>query len=591
MTKHNQPTEQEAAGRTHRTDWTNVRRLLRMGRPYWLHLAGILSLGMIQAPLALLIPLPVKLVVDSVLGSRPLPGFLDFWVPAVLKQSDMRRLGLAVVLLIIVTLLIYVCALLTWYLSTYTGEKLVLEFRTRLFRHAQRLSLSYHDTKGTTESTYRIQYDAQSIQAIAVGGIPLFSAFFTLGAMVVATASMDWELAVVALMVCPVLYFLTQRFIRRLRDRWTEVKELDSSAMSVIQEVLVSLRLVKSFGREDHEYQRYAHHSGKQVQRQLDLALLNGQFDLSVGLTMAAGSGVVLLLGALHVKAGSLALGSLLMVMAYLAQLYEPMKTVSEKLAELQAGLAGAERAFGLLDELPEVQERPNARPLVKAAGSVEFRNVWFSYDPGRPVLECVCFEARAGTRIGIQGRTGAGKSTLLALLMRFYDPDAGQVLLDGVDVRDYRLADLRNQCALVLQDTVLFSTSIGENISYGKPGASRDDIVEAAKRANAHDFISYLPEGYDTEVGERGMKLSGGERQRISLARAFLRDAPLLILDEPTSSVDVKTEASILDALERLMKDRTTFMIAHRLSTLDHCDLRLEISGGKLHALHEVSG
>src|ERR1039458_8981469 len=257
-----------------------------MGRPYWLHLAGILSLGMIQAPLALLIPLPVKLVVDSVLGSRPLPGFLDFWVPAVLKQSDMRRLGLAVVLLIIVTLLIYVCALLTWYLSTYTGEKLVLEFRTRLFRHAQRLSLSYHDTKGTTESTYRIQYDAQSIQAIAVGGIPLFSAFFTLGAMVVATASMDWELAVVALMVCPVLYFLTQRFIRRLRDRWTEVKELDSSAMSVIQEVLVSLRLVKSFGREDHEYQRYAHHSGKQVQRQLDLALLNGQFDLSVGLTM-----------------------------------------------------------------------------------------------------------------------------------------------------------------------------------------------------------------------------------------------------------------------------------------------------------------
>ena len=591
MTKHNQPTEQEAAGRTHRTDWTNVRRLLRMGRPYWLHLAGILSLGMIQAPLALLIPLPVKLVVDSVLGSRPLPGFLDFWVPAVLKQSDMRRLGLAVVLLIIVTLLIYVCALLTWYLSTYTGEKLVLEFRTRLFRHAQRLSLSYHDTKGTTESTYRIQYDAQSIQAIAVGGIPLFSAFFTLGAMVVATASMDWELAVVALMVCPVLYFLTQRFIRRLRDRWTEVKELDSSAMSVIQEVLVSLRLVKSFGREDHEYQRYAHHSGKQVQRQLDLALLNGQFDLSVGLTMAAGSGVVLLLGALHVKAGSLALGSLLMVMAYLAQLYEPMKTVSEKLAELQAGLAGAERAFGLLDELPEVQERPNARPLVKAAGSVEFRNVWFSYDPGRPVLEGVCFEARAGTRIGIQGRTGAGKSTLLALLMRFYDPDAGQVLLDGVDVRDYRLADLRNQCALVLQDTVLFSTSIGENISYGKPGASRDDIVEAAKRANAHDFISYLPEGYDTEVGERGMKLSGGERQRISLARAFLRDAPLLILDEPTSSVDVKTEASILDALERLMKDRTTFMIAHRLSTLDHCDLRLEISGGKLHALHEVSG
>jgi ATP-binding cassette subfamily B protein len=270
-------------------------------------------------------------------------------------------------------------------------------------------------------------------------------------------------------------------------------------------------------------------------------------------------------------------------VLAYLAQLYEPMQTVSKKFTELQAGLAGAERAFKLLDELPEVQERPGARPLVKAAGSVEFRNVWFSYNPGQPVLKDVCFKAGRGTRIGIQGRTGAGKSTLISLLMRFYDPQAGEILLDGVDLREYRLSDLRNQFALVLQDTVLFSTSIAENISYGKPGASRDEIVEAAKRANAHDFISCLPEGYDTEVGERGMKLSGGERQRTSLARAFLRDAPVLILDEPTSAVDVKTEAAIMDAMERLMEGRTTLIIAHRLSTLEGCDLRLEMEHGRL--------
>jgi ATP-binding cassette subfamily B protein len=285
----------------------------------------------------------------------------------------------------------------------------------------------------------------------------------------------------------------------------------------------------------------------------------------------------------LHVRAGILTLGELLIVMTYLGQLYEPLKTLSKKVADLQSGLAGAERVFSLLDEQPEVVEQPDAQSLPRASGAIEFRNISFSYDGGTPILRGISFAIPSGTHLGISGATGAGKTTLVNLLTRFYDPSAGQILLDCVDLRDYKLADLRNQFAIVLQEAVLFSASIRENIAYARPGATEEDIVLAAKSANAHEFITRLPEGYDTLVGERGMRLSGGERQRISVARAFLKDAPMLILDEPTSSVDLGTEAVILEALERLMQGRTTIMIAHRLSTLDICDARIEIEQGRI--------
>jgi ATP-binding cassette subfamily B protein len=259
------------------------------------------------------------------------------------------------------------------------------------------------------------------------------------------------------------------------------------------------------------------------------------------------------------------------------------LKTLSKKVADLQSGLAGAERVFSLLDELPEVVEQPDARSLLRASGAIAFRNTSFSYDGRTPILRGISFAIPSGTHLGIAGATGAGKTTLVNLLARFYDPSAGEILLDGVDLRDYKLADLRNQFAMVLQEAVLFSASIGENIAYARPGATEEDIVRAAQAANAHEFITRLPEGYDTLVGERGMRLSGGERQRISVARAFLKDAPILILDEPTSSVDLGTEAVILEALERLMKGRTTIMIAHRLSTLDICDARIEIEHGRI--------
>jgi ATP-binding cassette, subfamily B, bacterial len=268
--------------------------------------------------------------------------------------------------------------------------------------------------------------------------------------------------------------------------------------------------------------------------------------------------------------------------MAYLSQLYSPLSTLSKLLTDLQSALVSAERAFAVFDEVPEVIERRNARSITRASGALALRNVCFSYGSA-PVLRGISFDVSPGIRVGISGATGAGKTTLASLLMRFYDPTAGQILLDGVDLRDYKLSDLRNQFALVLQEPVLFSTSIAENIAYARPGATEEQIIEAARLANAHEFITHLPEGYRTLVGERGMRVSGGERQRISLARAFLRDAPILLLDEPTSSVDVKTEAGIMDAMDRLMRGRTTIMIAHRLSTLENCDLRLELDRGEV--------
>jgi ATP-binding cassette, subfamily B, bacterial len=283
------------------------------------------------------------------------------------------------------------------------------------------------------------------------------------------------------------------------------------------------------------------------------------------------------------VQAGELTVGELLIVMNYLIQLYNPLENITQKVADLQSGLASAQRAFELIDEAPEVLDPPHARRLRRARGAIEFRNVWFAYDRGHPVLRHISFSVDPGTRLALVGETGAGKTTVTSLMTRFYDPDEGQILLDGVDIRELRVADLRQQFGIVLQEPVLFSTSVAENIAYADPRADAGALSAAAKAANAHDFITALPDGYETVVGERGMRLSGGERQRIALARAFLKNAPILVLDEPTSSVDVNTEAAILEAMQRLVEGRTTFLIAHRPSTLIVCDARIELAGGRI--------
>ena len=559
-------------------------RIIRQARPYWLHLVGLFLLSMLASPISLLVPLPLKIAVDSAIANHPLPSFLAALLPASTVSSSTAILLLAVALLIAINLLSQLQGFFTSFMGTYTGEKLVLDFRSRLFSYAQRLSVSYHDLKGSADSIFRIQNDAMALQYLIVDGfIPIVSATLTLIGMIWVTAWIDWQLALVALAISPVLFTLSKVYRPLLRNQSRHIKNVESSAWSVVQEVLSSLRVVQAFGRAEHEQERYVRRSMEGMRARLKLAVAQGRYGILVALTMTFGTASVLWLGVRHVQAQTLTLGSLLLVMAYLAQLYEPLRTIGRKVASLQDHLASVERAFSLLDQLPEVVERPDARPLSRAVGTVSYRDVSFGYRRDHAILHEIRFDVTAGTRVGIAGQTGAGKTTLVSLLARFHDVSSGQILLDGVDLRDYKLDDLRNQFAIVLQEPVLFSTSVAENIGYARPGASEEEIVRAAKLANAHDFIMDLPDGYQTLVGERGMRLSGGERQRISLARAFLKDAPILILDEPTSAVDVRTEAAIMQAMERLMCGRTTFMIAHRPSTLRNCDLRLHMEKGRL--------
>lgn len=560
-----------------------LRRLMQQARPCWTHLAGIFLLSLLATPLAVLLPVPLKIAVDSVLDGRPLPRVLQTVMPASVHGSA-TVLVMAAVLLLVISVLVHLHALAGWLLQTYTGEKLVLDFRAALFAHVQRLSLSFYDRKRATEITYVIQHDASFVQYIFIQGlIPFASSVIAFTAMAYVIARIDWYLAVIAFALSPALFLLARSSGQKVRTGWHEVKELDSSAMSVLQEALSSVRVVKAFGQEAQEDARFLARSSKRMRGQVRLAMVQAAFHGLIGLTIAAGTAATLLIGVQHVRSGALTLGSLLLVMAYMAQLYEPLRMVSSKVPELQFWLVSAERAFALLEERPEVPNRPHLRALARAEGAIEFRKVSFGYNASRPVLEDISFAVEPGARVGILGPTGSGKSTLVSLLTRFYDAASGAVLLDGVDVRDYRLADLRKQFAFVLQEPVLFSTTIAENIAYGRPRASRREIIEAARAANAHDFISRLPQGYDTELGERGERLSGGERQRISLARAVLKNAPILILDEPTSSVDVRTEAGILEATDKLMRGRTTFMIAHRLSTLENCDVLLVLENGRL--------
>jgi ATP-binding cassette subfamily B protein len=560
------------------------RRVFAETRPFWGRIAALFALSLVATPLTLLNPIPLKLIVDSVLGSQPLPPILAALLPDGAMRGSAAAIALIASLFVAIALLKQLSDLAFALLRTFTGERLVLAFRSKLFRHVQRLSLSYHDTQGAADSTYRIQYDAPAIQWISIDAIiPLVTAVFTLVAMVVVMARLDAQLALVALAVAPAMFWVSQHFARRLKLRWREAKDIESSTLGVVQEVLSSVRVVKAFAQEDREQARYVAQAGLGLREQLRLAFTGGSLALILGMIMAVGMAAVLFLGAQHVQSGQLTLGNFILVMSYLALLYGPLQTLSKSAANLQGSIVSMERAFALLDNAPEVVEKNHARSLLRARGDVSYRDVCFAYNPERPALREISFDVPAGSRVGIAGTTGAGKSTLVSLLLRLYDPDRGQILLDGVDVREFKLRDLRNQFAIVLQEPVLFSCSIGENIAYAKPEATEAEIIAAAQAANAHDFIARLPQAYKTEVGERGVQLSGGERQRISLARAFLKDAAILILDEPTSSVDVKTEAAIMEAMERLMRGRTTFMIAHRLTTLEICDLRIQLEQGRV--------
>ncbi len=534
--------------------------------------------------MTLIFPLPIKLLVDSVLGSQPLPGYLTVFVGS--QVSKTLALWLAISILMAAAVLTYLQNLVNVWYSNKVGNRMTLDVRARLFRQMQRLSVAYHDTMGAADSAYRTLNDAPMLRSFGIDSlIPLTTSILTLGAMILVMVFLDWQLALIALLVSPMMFILTFVFRPRIRAGWRKFRASESAAMAVAQESLGASRLVKSYGQEERKNKELVSHYDASLSASLKVQVDSAIYSLLVGILTAAGLAAVLYIGIGHVQAGihSLTLGSLLVVNYYVTQLYGPLRNVGQSILDIQMSLTGVERYRAVLDEKPDVPESPNALPLARAKGKIAFQGVSFEYTKDHPVLHDISFELPAGNRLGVVGATGSGKTTLSTLLLRLFDPTKGVITLDETDLRDYKLADLRSQYAVVHQETVLFSTTVAENISFARPNATMDEVIAAATAAKAHEFITNLPNGYDTLVGERGMKLSGGERQRISLARAFLKDAPILILDEPTSSLDVHTEAAILDTIQELMKGRTTLMIAHRPSTLRDCKMILVLEDGRV--------
>jgi ATP-binding cassette, subfamily B, bacterial len=568
----------------HRSTLTLLSRAWPFIAPFRIQLACLTLVVLLSIPLSMLTPLPLTLAVDSIIGTRPLPRVLQSWIPVDVQSSPGALLLLACTAYVGIALCIHLQSMALWLLSSYTGERLIYAFRHRLFEHLQRICASYHEAHGPTDSVYRIQHDAASVKQIPIDAfLPFLKACCLLAGLAALMLTIDGPFAVVALTMLPLLFLLTHRCGRRLRKQWSDVKTTETATVACAQEVLGASRLVKAFGREEHEQRRFLRHAMDWVRQHNTLASIGSGFDFTFGMTVTIGSAIALYIGIAHVKEGRLSLGDLLLLMAYMSQLAGPLDTVAKKLTELQSHLVGFRRALAILDTPPLVTDRSDPRPLVKAKGHVAFRKVSFAYPSSPQVLRNVSFHIPAGTRVGIIGPSGAGKSTIVNLLTRFHDPSGGTVLLDGEDIRSYRLTDLRNQFAIVPQDPQLFSTTIVENIRYGKLHATLAEIEAAARAAHAAEFIHALPEQYNTQVGERGSRLSGGQRQRIALARAFLRDAPIVILDEPTSALDASTESDLVEVMDQLTAGRTTIMIAHRLHTLRHCDLQLVLRHGRV--------
>lgn len=558
-------------------------RALTEAKRYWHVLFLILLTGLIATPIALLLPLPLKVIVDSVLGAAPLPQFLLAVVPSSVQGDRESIFFIAVGLAVLVSVLHAVHGIVDWLLREYAAEKMVMDFRGKLFLHSMQIAENHHRNDGQ-DPAYRIHMDAPALQWTALYGIiPLLVAMASLTGMLYVTFQINPKLALVALATAVPAILLIHYNQRRMRDKWHGVKEVESRAQAVVREALGAVRVVTVFGQERREQERFLVHARQGLAAKLRVVRLESLYSTVLGLAIAFGTTAILYLGVRDVQAQLLTIGELLLIMAYIAQLYAPLQQIGGHITSQQRAIASAERSFGLLDTPLAVEERADATPSARVRGEFKLHNVAFSYPNGRHVFQGVNLDIPAGSCVGIVGTTGAGKSTLASLLMRLFDPTEGTVLLDGTDVRNYRLRDLRDQFAVVTQDSILFSGTIAENIVYGKPGATREEMIAAAKLANAHDFICALPKGYDSSVGERGMNLSGGERQRICLARAFLKDAPILILDEPTSAVDGRTETGIVESIERLMQGRTTFMIAHRLSTLRNADIMLTVSNATI--------
>jgi ATP-binding cassette subfamily B protein len=565
-----------------KTSWSYIPRVLPYIRPYWRLASVVIVLILAGSVVGMLAPWPLALLVDNVLTGQPLPAVLH----RLLGPLAENQLGLLIFLVsagLGLTLLGSGISLLDSYVNTRLEQGMVLDCRSDMFENAQRLSLAFYDRSRTGALMFRINNQAASVGSITTSFPPLAQNAIMLVGMFFIVARIDLVMALLAMTVVPFLYYSVVYYTNHIEERIRQVRGMEARSLVIVHEAISMLKVIVAFGREGYEYRRFRTQGESAVNARVRLTVRQTFFSLVVNGTTAVGTALVVGYGAYSVMQGNLTLGQLLVVMAYISSVYGPLAAISTTIGSLQERLIGLRMAFELLEEEPEVKDAPDAVNIQRSRGEIIFEGVHFSYKARMDTLRDLSFQVNAGQAMAIVGPTGAGKSTLVSLIPRFYDPSQGRILLDGVDIRQISLRSLREQISIVLQEPLLFSGSIADNIRYGRLDADMEEIITAAKAANAHDFIERLPKKYETELGERGAQLSGGERQRIAIARAFLKNAPALILDEPTSSIDSRTEAVILDALDRLMLGRTTIMIAHRLSTIRNADLIMVLDHGQL--------
>jgi ATP-binding cassette subfamily B protein len=557
------------APRRHSTlGWT-----LSFFRSYRRRVALLASLSVAEIGLRAASPWPFKAIVDLLVSrggaSRPVA-----WLFAI------AGIGLALQLTHQLVLLLHTR------LQARLAQDMVFRLRGQLFEHFQYLSLSHHANASTADAAYRLDADAGCLEHLLLRGIfpSIFSAL-TLVVMFSILARLDLTLALVAVSVVPFLYLNLQRHMTRMRPHAEHTKTLESAVMARVYESLGAIRLVKTFAREDYEVGRFQGAASEATRARLEMTWHESMFSFLVAAITLAGSGAVLAIGGMHVLDGRISLGTLLLIVSYLGFVYGPLSAIATTTGALHGALASARRVREVLAIPREAADESSLIDARRLRGDVQFENVSFSYGPGRPVLDHVSFTARPGETVALVGLSGAGKSTLVSLIGRMYEPSSGRVLIDGVDVRRYRLRSLREQVAVVLQEAVLLSGSVADNLWYGRLDANEHEVVLAARAAHAEEFIANLRRGFDMPIGEKGAQLSGGQKQRLSIARAFLKDAPILILDEPTASLDSISEQAVLGALQRLQHGRTTFVIAHRLSTVRNADRILVLDGGRVSA------
>jgi ATP-binding cassette, subfamily B, bacterial len=551
-------------------------------RPHWqaLSIAFIAVLG--ESGTDLLAPWPLKIIFDHVLGSKRMPDWLASFVQATAGNDKQAVLTFAAGAVIAIAIVGAISSYTEDYLTTSVGQWVMHDLRRTLYHHIQLLSLAYHDHKRTGDLISRVTSDIDAIQSLISSVLlGMLVNVLTLVGMVGVMFYLNWQFTLIALSVAPFLFVIVYSFTRRIKRASRAVRKKESAVVSVLEEVLSSMRVVQAFTREDYEQRRFEQGSLESVETALRARSLKAMLPPIVEIIIAVGTCLVIWYGARLVIAGELSAGSLLVFFLYLGSMYKPMRQLAKMTDTVSKAVVGFERIREVLETERQVRNLPGARTAPRFKGEIEFEHVKFGYGPEQLVLKDIALKIEPGQVVALVGPTGAGKTTIISLIPRFYDPLSGRVKIDGTDVRRYKLRSLRQQISFVLQESLLFRAPVWQNIAYGKPEARREEIIRAAKLANAHEFIEQLADGYDTMVGERGVTLSGGQRQRIAIARAIIRNAPILILDEPSSNLDSASEELVFDALARLMEDKTSIIIAHRLATIRRADVIFVINEG----------